>query len=179
MPNWSPAVDFITTDENTSWNPQTDAPAIALGPFNRPLIRDGLGKTDRLFSTSGRGIKGAVTEHRYGSRAEIHLDLDYGTPMRRAWTFPARLFGVADGLYTLLAVPDGSDVLHLSDDLTQASQPDSTNSGFDTSSRTLDAAQVSSLTVVQVTEKLVNIVNGKQAYVPLSLPAVRNHADKQ
>jgi hypothetical protein len=163
VPNWSPAVDFTTTDESTTWNQPSSGQNPRVAPSRTGTKRDDV-KGDRIFGTSGRGIKGTVTEYRYGMRADIHLDLDYAAPMRRAWTFPGHLCGSGSGLYTLLAVPEGSDVLHLSDDLSQASQPNMAEAAFDTASRTLDAAQIAE-SIVQVTEESITILTGSQRHV--------------
>ena len=118
--------------------------------------------SDRVFGTSGRGIKGAVTEFRHGMPAELHLDLDYGTPIRQAWSFPAQLCGRDDGVYILLAVPEGSDLLHISGDLSEATKPEEGDTNFDTGSRTLAAAQVGDSTIVQVSKDFVTVMSGSQ-----------------
>ena len=161
IPNWSPVVDLVTTDTHSTWDlsdPKVDIRANSA----RRIAKSQVKNSDRVFGTSGRGIKGSVTEFRHGMPAELHLDLDYGTPIKQAWAFPAELCGGNDGVYILLAVPEGSDLLHISGDLSEATKPEDGETSFDTGSRTLAAAPVGDSAIVQVSKDYVTVMSGRQ-----------------
>lgn len=114
-------------------------------------------RPDKVFACSGRGITGAITEFRYGIQARIGLDLTYSSNIRHCWAISDFDGASEDGFYLLLALPNGSAVLHLSRDLGEASEKDHDAVPYDLSSTTL-AAQETSDAVVQVTSNYVTVV---------------------
>ncbi|CAK7273077.1 hypothetical protein SEPCBS119000_005460 [Sporothrix epigloea] len=93
IPNWSPVIDLVTSDEfatvkglqgalNRDIADKSQYPDGAFnGQFSAP---------DRVFGTSGRGVTGAITEFRYGMRADVGLEVDFPTPVKQSWIFATR-----------------------------------------------------------------------------------------
>lgn len=163
LPNWSPAVDFVTTDEFSTWNQGISARGKAMVPWkDRPF--NTFANPDKIYITSGRGITGAVTEYRQGIPANIGLDVDYQVPIRQSWMFPAHLEDSSKGFHILLSLPDRSAILHLSEDLVDAEEPDPEAIPYDLSSRTIAANRTSSNMIVQVTENFLVISCETQRY---------------
>jgi hypothetical protein len=160
LPNWSPVVDFATTDEFSTWNQEVGAAGAQMVPWQDKKAS----KPDRIFSTSGRGTKGTVTEYRYGLQAKIGLEYECGLGVKQAFVLPASLTRPSAGFDLLLSMPDRTTVLHMSEDLSELSQADTTDDGtinYDISSRTL-AAVVTNNVIVQVTEHGILLVEGAQ-----------------
>ncbi|KAK5653859.1 hypothetical protein OQA88_7783 [Cercophora sp. LCS_1] len=153
LPNWSPAVDFATTDEFASWNQEVGAAGNKMLPWKDRTFR----KPDRVFATSGHGKKGSITEYRYGLTAGIGLDLDYGTDIKEAWLFAPKRLGSQEGFHLILSMPDCSGLLQISRDFSQAQEVTSDNSGYDLSSPTLALAHSGSL-LVQVTKESIALL---------------------
>lgn len=125
-------------------------------------------KPDRVFSTSGKGTKGAVTEYRYGLQAKIGLDYDCGLGVKHAFVLPALAAyssSQSTGYDLLLSLPDRTRVLRLSEDLGDISELEAENgAGYDASSRTVSAvvANDSPDVIVQVTEQNIVLINASQ-----------------
>lgn len=126
-----------------------------LGTFSNP---------DRIFATSGRGVTGAITEFRFGYRASIGLDIDYGTPVKQSWIFPTQAESADSECHLLMSLVDRTAVLYVSGDLEQAREPDADTTLYDLSTRTVAAAQVYQDAVVQVTEKYLVFVSPMARY---------------
>lgn len=160
LPNWSPVVDFTTTDEFSTWSQETGAAGAQMVPWRDKKPS----KPDRVFSTSGRGAKGTVTEYRYGLQAKIGLEYECGLGVRQAFVLPASLSGQPAGYDLLLSMPDRTIVLRLSGDLDDISEPPEAEEGtvkYDVSSRTLTAVVTNDM-IVQVTEQAVVLINAAQ-----------------
>ncbi len=170
IPNWTPAVDFVTTNEFSSWNQTTSARGHKMVPWEDSRPGSDLSEPDRIFAATGRGVTGVVTEYRHGIPANIGLDIAYNVPIKQSWIFPADLSDAAQGFHMLLSMPDSSAILHLSEDLADVDEPDSITVQYDLSSRTIQAAQVSDDMIVQVTENYLVLVSATQRCVKLSLP---------
>ena len=164
LPNSCPVVDFVTTDEYSSWNDGARTPG---GGAATPGHRQPA-KPSRIFATSGRGQKGSVTEYRYGLQAKIGLDLEYGAGLKQAWVFPAGPRHDA-GFHLVLSMPDQTAVLSLSADLSQASESEAGTIQYDTSSRTL-AATVSNDLIIQVSEKYIVLIGPSERYLRPKYP---------
>lgn len=157
IPNWSPTVDFVTTDEFSTWNQATSAKGNKMIPW-KDRQPNSFSGPDRIFATSGRGVTGAVTEYRYGVRADVGLDIDCKIPLRQSWIFPADLANPHLGFHVLLSMLDRSTVFGLSESLGEDDTLDLETAPYDLSSRTIAAARVSEDMIVQVTENyLVSI----------------------
>ncbi|KAI0161771.1 hypothetical protein GGR52DRAFT_139356 [Hypoxylon sp. FL1284] len=170
--NWSPTVDFAMTNDlmngtprKQSANPGAVAPSSSGGEV--PL------RPDKVFACSGRGITGAIVEFRYGVQARIGLDLTYSSNIRHCWAV-SNLGGSDDGFYLLLALLDGSTVLHLSSDLSEASEKDNDTVPYDLSSTTL-AAQETSGAIVQVTVNYITIVTPSGYYQNLISDVIKDY----
>ena len=135
-------------------------------------------KPDRVFSTSGRGTKGTVTEYRYGLQAKIGLDFECGLGVKQAFVLPAYLSGRSAGYDLVLSMPDQTTVLHLSEDLADISQPPEVEEGavtYDISYRTLIAAVTCGI-IVQVTENRIVLINSGHMYGPPALLLILSNA---
>jgi len=157
LPNWSPVVDFATTDEFTTWNQEIGCIGSRMIPWQdkKPL------RPDRLFSTSGRGATGTITEYRYGLQAKIGLEYECELGVKQAFLLPATLGDQAAGYDLLLSMPDQTTVLHLSQQLDTISQAPEAEDGtpkYDLASMTLTALVTCGL-IVQVTEQSITLIN--------------------
>ncbi|KAH6687950.1 thermotolerance protein [Plectosphaerella plurivora] len=159
IPNWTSTRDFTTTDKASAWNEGStrERRQQQHRPWANP---DG---SDRIFCISGKGVQGRINELRFGLAANIGWDISYGSPVRKIWVFDAYLPDVGPGHYMLLALPDGSDVLQVPRGSADPSQPEPGSHQFDTSSRTLAAAQSSEQLIVQVTEKAIVLVTPSES----------------
>lgn len=157
LPNWSPAFDLVTTDEFSTWNEAQSSKGNEMISW-RKRPHDSFKVPDRIFAISGIGTNGAVTEYRHGMIANIGLDIDYQAPVRQCWIFPANLNDPSEGFHLLLSLPDRTAVLHLSENLAEASEVDTETVGYDLSSRTIAARQIAKTTIVQVTENALAVV---------------------
>lgn len=165
IPNWSPCVDMIALDEPSVWRAGS-AEAAAAGA--RKAVSNGIfRKPDRVFSASGRGDKGSVTEWRWGVEAHIGLDIDSGELASQSWVFTVDS-DTGQSLYALLALPHSSMLLSFADDLGQVEEVGHTL--FDTSSRTLHAIQTSGDMIIQVTETSVTLGNVLERYENMRYP---------
>ncbi|KAK7415630.1 hypothetical protein QQX98_005774 [Neonectria punicea] len=158
IPNWSPAIDLVTTDEHVSWAAGTPAGEA----ISRRTLSNGLRKPDRIFCTSGRGPKSSLTELRWGIQVLIGLEIQYDQPVRHSWMFPVHMGGETE-FYILLSLPDSSNVLHLPSDLTDATDVAPDASPFDTTCRTIYAVQSEQDTIVQITEVSTTLIAPSQS----------------
>ncbi|KAI9167242.1 thermotolerance protein [Paramyrothecium foliicola] len=149
IPNWSPVVDMTTNNQSMTWNFSTspDATTTTVPPGNsgESLV------PDVLFSASGRGLQGTVTEWRWGARARIGLDLDLGEPIRQAWAFFTD-DNERRTLNVIIAAPHSSIVLSFSEDLDQVDAMPTEATPFDLSSTTISATQGADDSIIQITE---------------------------
>ncbi|KAK0629772.1 mono-functional DNA-alkylating methyl methanesulfonate N-term-domain-containing protein [Bombardia bombarda] len=150
LPAWSPTVDFMSTDEFSTWN----QPAVENKPTMVPWQDSQLRKPDRLFATSRRGNKGSITEYRYGLKADITLDILCGDDMKEAWFFPVSHPNYSDGFHLLLSKPGHSTVFHISEDPPDVIEMDPSTVLYDLSSSTLAAVYYEHL-FVQITKQNV------------------------
>ncbi|KAK3688142.1 mono-functional DNA-alkylating methyl methanesulfonate N-term-domain-containing protein [Podospora appendiculata] len=153
LENWSPAVDFATTDECLTWNQAVDEKEEAVLPWLDRSLR----KPDRVFATAGCGKKGSITEYRYGLKASIGLEMEYGPGLKLAWLFPSRHSTQPNGFHLLLSKPDCTEVLYMEQDCSEASGADSSTIAYDLSSPTLAVAHSERL-LVQITANFVTLV---------------------
>lgn len=118
-----------------------------------------LPKPDRVFSCGGKGIKGAITEFRYGLEAIINFEMDYEVPITQAWIlYPDPGNFEEQGTSTILmTVADGSAVLKLADYDLDPQALDQESTPFGLGSRTITAA-IQGSTMVQVTEQSIVVV---------------------
>ncbi|KAI0888688.1 uncharacterized protein GGS22DRAFT_62226 [Annulohypoxylon maeteangense] len=148
IPNWSPTVDFVVTVEGTL-DESSDGSSSDIGQMS-------LCQPDKVFSCSGRGITGAVTQFRYGIQARIGLDLTYSSNVKQCWAISNYDGDEEDGFFLLLALPSGSSILHLSRDLSEASEKDHDATPYDLTSTTLTAQDADGV-AVQVTANYITV----------------------
>ncbi|KAJ9131153.1 Mono-functional DNA-alkylating methyl methanesulfonate domain protein [Pleurostoma richardsiae] len=162
IPNWSPTIDFITTDEFSNCNQQVGARGNIMIPWTERPETIYIAQ-DKVFATVGRGLTGTVAEYRYGLQASIGLDLDYLSPIKQAWLLPSDISSSEDGFHMLLSMPDRSTVLHLPADFSQADEPNPDTLPYDLRSRTLAAGKLSEQVIIQITEQTVVLIMQSQS----------------
>jgi hypothetical protein len=128
-----------------------------------PWQQAGYRKPDRIFATCDGGSKGSITEYRYGLKASIGLDLEYGAGMKQAWLLPFRVPSSLSGYLLLLSMPDVTTALLLPSDFSSAAAPAEGAIPYDLSSATL-ALVSSGHSTIQVTKKNIVLVSQHQKY---------------
>ncbi|CCF37057.1 thermotolerance protein [Colletotrichum higginsianum] len=154
IPNWSCAVDFVTTDALTTWNPESGPRGKAVVPWRQRTL-DNLASPDKVLCASGNGPQGSITELRYGLPANT-ISYFEPLPTRRVWVFKTNDANWPHQM--LMASPGTSDVLLVSADLSHAEMADPMSTKFDTASRTLEAAQSSDDIITQVSETCITTI---------------------
>ncbi|KAL1911049.1 hypothetical protein Sste5344_003222 [Sporothrix stenoceras] len=144
IPNWSPVVDLVTTDEFSTVNgligangKKIEAKSHGANNVSNPHYSN----PDRIFGTSGRGVTGAITEFRYGLRADVGLEVDYLVPVKQSWIFATRTEDYDIEFQVLISLIDKSEAFYLSADLSQVGIHEEGTTLYDLESRTLVAAQ--------------------------------------
>jgi hypothetical protein len=158
LPNWSPVVDFTTTDDFTGWHPSADA-GKAMIPWQEAKHR----KPDRIFATCEGGNAGFITEYRYGLKANIGLDLEYGPGMKQAWLLPYADPPCVVGYLLLISMPDSTAALVLSKEFSSATVPGDGTIPYDLSSSTLTLVSHEQMTM-QITQEAVVLANQRERY---------------
>lgn len=121
-------------------------------------------KPDSIFTASGRGLKGTITQWRWGIEAKIGLDIESDEPNRQAWIFPVNDEG-GSSLLGILALPHSSRILQFAKDFSQVQEVDGEDIQFDLSCRTIFAMQQSDDSVLQITEAFISVVGPTERYV--------------
>ncbi|KAL1838353.1 hypothetical protein VTJ49DRAFT_2784 [Mycothermus thermophilus] len=101
----------------------------------------------------GDGTNGAVTEYRYGLRANIGLDVDYGPGMKKAWLLEVHKPGF-NGYLLLISLPDTTTALMVSYDFSSADVVASDRISFDLASTTLALVRSSGV-IIQITSRMI------------------------
>ncbi|KHN97877.1 thermotolerance protein [Metarhizium album ARSEF 1941] len=168
LPNWSPVVDMATSSgrplKASSTSEHRNANSRSPERKNLPS------RPDSLFSASGRGIRGNLTQWRWGIQGRIGLDIETGEPIRRSWGLTMN-GPEGNGLYGLLALPNSSTLLHFSADFNQVDAVGADSTAFDLTSRTLHAYQAQSGLIVQITESSIALILDSQASLH-ALPSI-------
>ena len=161
IPNWSPTVDFVTTNESRRWDDYTGATGKnESGPEKDVgVLSSGFSKPDRIFAAAGRGRNGSIVEYRHGLRANIGIDFDLGTVVKRCFMLPANVAEPDYGHHLLLSLPGRSALLRFDPDFSTTYDVDPEESLYDISSPTLTARRVSEDLIVQVTENGIVLMN--------------------
>ncbi|RCI13928.1 hypothetical protein L249_8068 [Ophiocordyceps polyrhachis-furcata BCC 54312] len=139
LPNWSPVIDAAVV----TWSKPVEGAV-------RP-------KPDAVFTASGRGSKGTLTQWRWGFQGRIGLEIESDDPVRHSWAFDLYARGEDGGLCVLLAFSDSTALLRFSDDFGDADAATAQDTDLDLSSRTLDAFWSQQGTIIQVTERFVTL----------------------
>ncbi|KAI1297964.1 mono-functional DNA-alkylating methyl methanesulfonate N-term-domain-containing protein [Xylaria venustula] len=154
LPSWSPTVDLVLT-RDASKHSKSDKKKVSK---RRPTSAPG-----RIFACSGRDASGAIVELRYGLQAKIGLDLEYTSPIKKCWAIPKFYDTDEEGFLVLLALPDNSALLHISNDLSDVSEKEQSVVDFDLLSTTL-AVHISSEIIIQITTMRVTILSTDGCY---------------
>jgi hypothetical protein len=118
-------------------------------------------KPSRVFACVGKGLRGAITEFRYGLEANIGLEMDYDTPIMHAWALSPAFDSEDEGAYLfLLSMGDRSAVLRLSGDAREIVELDDQSTKLDLRYRTITAAAHAGQNIIQVTERSIVVVCG-------------------
>ncbi len=124
-------------------------------------------KPDRIFATCeggpDGGIKGSITEYRYGLKATIALDLEYGAGIRQAWLLPLNNPPSFEGYLLFLSMPDFTAGLQVPSDFSSATPVDSGTVPYDLSSTTL-ALVTSGHFIIQITRKSIVLATQQARY---------------
>lgn len=70
----------------------------------------------------------------------------------------------SNGFYAILSLPDATEVIQFSEDLSQADVLPPESMSFDLGSRTIYAGQSDNGTILQVTERSIAIISPSQRY---------------
>lgn len=116
-------------------------------------------KPDRVFAAAGRGRNGSIVEYRHGLRANIGIDFDFGTVVKRCFMLPANVSEPDYGHHLLLSLPGRSALLRFDSDFSATFDVEPDETLYDISSPTLMAKRVSEDFIVQVTESGIVLIN--------------------
>ncbi|KAK7743196.1 hypothetical protein SLS53_004281 [Cytospora paraplurivora] len=152
IPNWSPTVDFVTTNESNRWDNHESATGKTRQRPDGGSVTKGFSQPDRIFAAAGRGSNASIVEYRHGLQANIGLEFDFGTVVRRCFMLPANVSDTDYGHHLLLSVPGGSALLHIPSDFLETFDVEQDQTPYDLSSPTLVATLLSRDTIIQVTE---------------------------
>ncbi|RKF64851.1 putative thermotolerance protein [Erysiphe neolycopersici] len=149
--NWYPAQDFVTTNSYQEYG--------LLGAGSIQKVESRIPCPDQIFTCSGKGKSGVITEHRHGIEAKIGLSLKYNSTIIQSWVFHEMVSNdpnQSNRILFLLALGDSSAVLHLKNDGSEISELGDDSTKFDLRFNTINAAQRNNR-IVQVTEKSIMI----------------------
>ncbi|KAK3318348.1 mono-functional DNA-alkylating methyl methanesulfonate N-term-domain-containing protein [Apodospora peruviana] len=172
LPTMAPTVDFVTTDEFSTWNQRIST----RGNKTMSLQEHTPKRRHRIFAASGRGKKGAIAEIRFGLGAEIDLEFEFGPGIKQTWLFPSQLHDGLGGFDLLVSMPNSSSVLHFPEDFSEVSELDPSAVPYELSCSTL-AFNYSDNHLVHITQHSVLLLaQNKSArfYFDQILP---NHSD--
>ncbi|KAI1142112.1 hypothetical protein F5Y05DRAFT_369712 [Hypoxylon sp. FL0543] len=150
IPNWSPTVDFIITNDGV-YDESSEGSSSGVGkivPY----------QPDKIFACSGRGITGAITQFRYGLQAKVGLDFAYSANIKQCWAISDFGGAAEGGSLLLLALPNGSAILHLTQDFSEVSEIDHDAIPYDFTSTTLTVQELDGV-VVQITTNYITIAS--------------------
>lgn len=169
IPNWSPAVDFVTTSASSRWDNTDGATGkTADGQTSQGIAASStFSKPDRIFAATGRGYNGSIVEFRYGLHANIGIDFDCGTMVKKSFLFPENALDSASGHLLLMSLPGKSALLHFDSKFRAASATewDQDCTAYDLSCSTFLATLIDAGTVLQVTEDNIVFMGPATRYV--------------
>lgn len=143
LPTTAPTMDFVTTYQPSESNSRE-------GKLRTP---------DRVFAASGCGAKGSLAEYRYGLKADIDLEFEYGPGVKNIWMFPPVYDDRLKGAHHLiLSLSDTSAAIQFSNNFDDASDLDQNVVPYDLSSTTL-ALEYTDSVLVQITQRSVTLAS--------------------
>lgn len=154
IPNWSPTVDFVTSNESRRWDRLDTVTGKASKEYRQQDARTAIVKTDKIYAAAGTGVNGSIVEYRHGLQASIGIEFDFGTVIRRCFMLSENELDPASGYHLLLSVADKSVLLYFDADFstTSARDVDQDQTFYDLSSPTLIAQPIDHGGILQVTE---------------------------
>lgn len=162
IPNWSPAVDFVTTSTSSRWDDTHGATGKTMDGQTNPASSapSSFSKPDRIYAATGRCKNGSIVEYRHGLQANIGIDFDCGTVIRKSFMFPENPLDAESGHLLLLSIPGKSALLQFDSKFRAASaqELDEHSTVYDLSCSTFLAQLIDEGTVLQVTEQNVVFV---------------------
>ncbi|KYK59685.1 thermotolerance protein [Drechmeria coniospora] len=160
LPNWSPVIDATATVRHAgNAATATGTGGTQSATARQSSLHEPWTQPDTLFTVSGRGVKGSVTQWRWGVQARIGLEVESGEPVRQSWVLTLR-DGERRRLHALLSLPYSSLVLRFSENFDQVDSLGADDSPFDLASRTLAACETAQGGIVQVTERTATSIRG-------------------
>lgn len=109
-------------------------------------------------------MAGSVAEYQHGLEVKIDYEMDLQVPVRKCWILECPS---EEGLHVLVALPNRSTVLHLTENLSQVEEKFQDSVHYDLASTTL-AAQEFEDVIVQVTTSSITIITVTDRYVAWS-----------
>jgi hypothetical protein len=109
-------------------------------------------------------MAGSVAEYRQGLEVKINYEMDLQVPVRKCWIIECPTDSMEEGIHILVALPNRSTVLHLTEDLSQVEEKFQDSVQYDLASTTL-AAQEFENVIVQVTTSSITIITLTERYV--------------
>ncbi|PHH67961.1 hypothetical protein CDD82_953 [Ophiocordyceps australis] len=149
LPNWSPVVDIATMPAASQANNH--------GGRQSASSRMPLGQ-DRVFSASGRGFKGSVTEWRMGMQARIGLEIEFDEPVKQSWLLESTSTQPENTFQVLMALPSHSILVNFRKDFTQVDAVAAHDTELDLAHRTLHVSHSSQGHMLQITEASITLV---------------------
>ncbi|KAI1272567.1 mono-functional DNA-alkylating methyl methanesulfonate N-term-domain-containing protein [Xylaria sp. FL0933] len=162
LPNWSPTLDLVLTHDASKLS-KSDNRKLSKRTLSTDKTASHTLAPGKIFACSGRDASGAIVELRHGIQAKIGLDLLYTSPIKKCWAIPSFNSTSEEGFFVLLALPEHSAVLHISQDLSEVTEKDQSAVDFDLLSTTL-AVYSSEDIIVQITTMHVTIVSADGCY---------------
>lgn len=169
IPNWSPAADFVTSSTSSRWDNTHGATGKATDGQRQPAASAAatFSKPDRIYAATGRCKNGSIVEYRNGLQANIGIDFEVGTVIKKSFMFPENPLDPESGHLLLLSLPGKSALLHFDSKFRAASAEewDDDSTAYDLSCSTFLTALVDQATIVQVTEQNIVFVGPATRYV--------------
>lgn len=157
IPNWSPTVDFVTTAASNRWDNIDGALGSTAGAHGHERRAESPieSKPDKIYAVAGRASNGSIVEFRHGLQANIGIEFDFGTVVKRCFMFQENSLDPAAGYHILLSVPGRSALLYFDSKFssTSASDVEQEQTPYDLGSPTLVAVPVYEGITLQVTER--------------------------
>ncbi|KAI9645409.1 hypothetical protein NHQ30_006148 [Ciborinia camelliae] len=151
--NWSPAMDLVVIKNNSESNLVVNTRPQSFVPI-----------PDSIFVCSGKGARSSITELRYGIEAILGIDLEYHSPIAKAWVLPSEVYSgsVGGDEWILLSFEGQSAILQISLDRTSSEELHPKSFPFDWKSRTI-VTGINGNRAIQVTEKSIVILNSGES----------------
>lgn len=171
IPNWSPTVDFVTTAESRRWDDVDGAighASRAQRSERRPNEAPAFSKPDKVYAAAGRASNGSIVEFRHGLQANIGIEFDFGTVVKRCFMFKENSLDPDSGYHLLLSVVGRSALLSFDSRFSASSARElgQAETPYDLSRSTLIAFPVYEGVTLQVTERSIVFATASHRQAP-------------